>query len=160
MSDLSRSASRVQAALEAAGVDARVVELPASTRTAVEAAQAVGCEVAQIAKSLVFRDASGECVLVITSGTNRVDERRLGLSKAPAELVREVTGYAIGGIPPVGLLQPIRTLIDEDLLGFERIWAAAGTPNAVFELVPGDLPRLTGGTVTNVRTGLEIPDRR
>src|SRR5204863_7008957 len=150
LSGMSKSVTRVQAALEAAGITARVVELPQSTRTAAEAAQAVGCEVGQIAKSLVFTGADGEAVLVITSGTNRVDEKRLGLQRANADFVREKTGYAIGGIPPVGLATPLRTLIDEDLLRFERIWAAAGTPNAVFELSPADLPRLTGGTVIRV----------
>jgi prolyl-tRNA editing enzyme YbaK/EbsC (Cys-tRNA(Pro) deacylase) len=150
MPELSRAAARVQSALDAAGVDARVVELPASTRTAVEAAAAVGCEVAQIAKSLVFVDAEGEPVLVITSGTNRVNEKALGLKRASAELVRETTGYAIGGIPPVGHVQPIRTLIDEDLLKLDRIWAAAGTPNAVFELSPSDLVKMTGGRVLRV----------
>ena len=147
---LSSSAARVQAALEAAGIDARVVELPQSTRTAVEAAQACGCEVAQIVKSLVFVDGGGEAVLVLTSGTNRVDEKRLGLTKAPADFVREKTGYAIGGVPPAGLATPVRTLIDHDLLRFERIWAAAGTPNAVFEMRAADLPRLTGGELTSI----------
>jgi prolyl-tRNA editing enzyme YbaK/EbsC (Cys-tRNA(Pro) deacylase) len=147
---MSKSIERVQTALHAAGIDARVLELPQSTRTAAEAAQACGCEVAQIVKSLVFVDAHGEAVLVLTSGTNRVDEKRLGLQRASAELVREKTGYAIGGVPPVGLAAPLRTLIDEDLLRFERIWAAAGTPNAVFEMPAADLPRMTGGTVTRV----------
>lgn len=150
MADLSRAAARVQSALETVGIDARVIELPQSTRTAVEAAQACGCDVAQIVKSLVFVDANGDPVLVLASGTNRVDEKRLGLRRAPAELVREATGYAIGGVPPVGLITPLRTLIDEDLLRFERIWAAAGTPNAVFEMTAADLPRMTGGTVTRV----------
>ena len=145
-----KATERVQSALDAAGVTARVVELPQSTRTAAEAAAAVGCDVAQIAKSLLFVDAGGEPVLVITSGTNRVDEKRLGLQRAPAELVRERTGYAIGGVPPVGHATPIKTFIDEDLLRFERIWAAAGTPNAVFELSPADLPRMTGGQVIHV----------
>ena len=150
MADLSRAAARVQSALETAGIEARVVELPQSTRTAVEAAQACGCDVAQIVKSLVFVDAGGDAVLVLASGTNRVDEKRLGLRRASAEVVREKTGYAIGGVPPVGLATPLRTLIDEDLLRFERIWAAAGTPNAVFEMAAADLPRMTGGTVTRV----------
>jgi len=147
MTDLSRAATRVQTALQAAGLESRVIELPQSTRTAAEAAQAVGCEVGQIAKSLVFRDASGEAVLVITCGTNRVNEKRLGLERASADFVREKTGYAIGGIPPVGHATPLKTFIDEDLLRFERIWAAAGTPNAVFELSPGELAPLTGGAV-------------
>jgi prolyl-tRNA editing enzyme YbaK/EbsC (Cys-tRNA(Pro) deacylase) len=148
--EMSKSAARVQAALHAAGVEARVVELPQSTRTAAEAAQACGCEVAQIAKSLVFVGADGEAVLVIASGTNRVNEKRLGLQRASAEFVREKTGYAIGGVPPVAHATPLRTLIDQDLLRFERIWAAAGTPNAVFELSPADLPRITGGELTSI----------
>ena len=148
---LSASARRVQAALATAGLAADVVELPASTRTAQEAAAAVGCRVEQIAKSLVFRRTdSGEAVLVIAGGANRVDEKRLGLRRASAEVVREKTGYAIGGIPPVGLAAPIQTFIDEDLLRFERIWAAAGTPNAVFELLAADLPRIAGGEVIKV----------
>ena len=150
MSDLSRAAARVQSALDAAGIEARAVELPQSTRTAAEAAQAVGCEVGQIAKSLVFRDAGGEAVLVIASGTNRVNEKRLGLERASADFVRQKTGYAIGGIPPVGHATPLKTFIDEDLLRFDRIWAAAGTPNAVFELLAADLPRITGGNVIPV----------
>jgi len=150
MSDLSRAAARVQSALNAAGIEARAVELPQSTPTAAEAAQAVGCEVGQIAKSLVFRDAGGEAVLVIASGTNRVNEKRLGLERASADFVRQKTGYAIGGIPPVGHAAPLRTFIDEDLLRFDRIWAAAGTPNAVFELLAADLPRITGGNVIPV----------
>jgi prolyl-tRNA editing enzyme YbaK/EbsC (Cys-tRNA(Pro) deacylase) len=153
----SRSASRVQAALVAKGVTATVVELPASTRTAVEAAAAVGCDVAQIAKSLIFRGVtSGEPLLVIASGANRVNEARVGeaageaIGKADAEFVRARVGFAIGGIPPLGHDTPLRTFIDEDLLRFERIWAAAGTPNALFELSGADLPRLTGGRVLRV----------
>ena len=150
MNELPRAAARVQAALDSAGIETRVVELPQSTRTAAEAAQACGCEVAQIAKSLVFTGADGEAVLVITSGINRVDEKRLGLQRAGADFVREKTGYAIGGIPPVGLNNPLRTFIDQDLLRFDRIWAAAGTPNAVFELLPADLQRITNGNVISV----------
>jgi len=156
-SDLSRSAARVQAALDAAGVEARVAELPASTRTAVDAARAVGCEVAQIAKSLIFRGReSGAPILVIASGTNRVDEKLIAavvhepIEKASADFVRERTGYAIGGVPPAGHTEPIRTFIDADLLQFERIWAAAGTPNAVFELLPADLAKLTNGSIVKV----------
>ena len=151
MNELPRAAARVQAALDSAGIETRVVELPQSTRTAAEAAQACGCEVAQIAKSLVFTGADGEAVLVITSGINRVDEKRLGLQRAGAAFVREKTGYAIGGVPPIGLATPLRTLIDEELLRFERIWAAAGTPNAVFEMRAADLPRITGGELTSVK---------
>lgn len=154
---LSRSAARVQAALAAAGVIARVVELPASTRTAAEAASAIGCQVAQIAKSLVFRGAtSGNPILVIASGTNRVNESLVAavagepLGKADAEFVRARVGFAIGGVPPVGHDEPLATFIDEDLFRYDRIWAAAGTPHAVFELSPTDLPRLTGGRVMRI----------
>ena len=157
MNDLSRAATRVQSALDSAGVAARVVELPQSTRTAAEAAEAVGCEVGQIAKSLVFRGgSSGDAILVITSGSNRVSEQSVAaaagepIEKASAEFVRERTGYAIGGVPPVGHAQPLRTFIDQDLLRFERIWAAAGTPNAVFELCSSELPGMTGGRVIRV----------
>lgn len=157
MTDLSPSAARVQAALHAAGVVARVVELPASTRTAAEAASAIGCDVAQIAKSLIFRgQTSGEPLLVIASGTNRVNEKLVaeaageGLGKADADYVRERVGFAIGGIPPVGHDVKLATFIDEDLFRFDRIWAAAGTPHAVFELLPSDLEKMTGGSVIRV----------
>lgn len=156
-SPLSASAARVQAALDAANVTARVVELPGSTRTAAEAAAAIGCSVAEIAKSLVFRGvASGQPLLVIASGTNRVDEKQVAaiagepIAKADAEFVRERTGYAIGGIPPVGHADRLTTLIDEDLLTFERLWAAAGTPHAVFELTPQQLVAMTGGRVVKI----------
>jgi prolyl-tRNA editing enzyme YbaK/EbsC (Cys-tRNA(Pro) deacylase) len=148
----------VQAALAAAGVEARVVELPASTRTAAEAASAIGCQVAQIAKSLIFRGGtSGNPILVIASGTNRVHEALVSvaagetLGKADAEFVRSRVGFAIGGIPPVGHDEALATFIDEDLFLYDRIWAAAGTPHAVFELSPTDLPRLTGGRVLRIQ---------
>ena len=149
---------RVQQALAAAGVTGRVVEMPQTTRTAADAAKAIGCEVAQIAKSLVFRTReSGAPLLVIASGTNRVNESAVAAAigeeivKADADFVREQTGFAIGGVPPLGHASPIRTVIDEDLLRFDRIWAAAGTPNAVFELSAADLPRLTGGAVIAIK---------
>ena len=156
-SGLSGSARRVQDALREKGFGFEVVELPQTTRSAAEAAQAVGCRVEQIAKSLVFRGAeSGRPVLVIASGGNRVDERRLGeligepVAKATADFVREATGFAIGGVPPVGHAQPVETLIDEDLLRYEEIWAAAGTPSAVFRLTPGDLVTMTDGRVAAI----------
>lgn len=155
--DLSRSAQRVQQALEAAGASLQVVEMPASTRTAQEAAEAVGCEVANIAKSLIFTGkTSGEPVLVIASGANRVDtgtiEKAVGekVRMAKPEFVRERTGYAIGGVPPLGHATPIPTLIDADLMAMKRIWAAAGTPHALFELTPDLLERITGGKVLKV----------
>jgi prolyl-tRNA editing enzyme YbaK/EbsC (Cys-tRNA(Pro) deacylase) len=144
------SAVKVQAAL---GPAFQVLEFDESTRTSAEAAAAIGCEVAQIAKSLIFRAAtSGRAVLAIASGANRVDEKKLGrligekIARADADFVREKTGFAIGGVPPVGHAEPLTTLIDEGLFAFDVIWAAAGTPNAVFRLTPADLLRLTGGT--------------
>lgn len=154
---LSASAQRVQDALAAHGVTCHVVELPASTRTAGEAAQAVGCQVGQIVKSLVFRGRrTHRPVLVATSGANRVNERRLGelvgepVDKADAEYVRQRTGFAIGGVPPVGHVKPLEILIDTDLMQYEEIWAAAGTPRAVFKLTPAELVAITGGKVETV----------
>lgn len=151
---LSPSAQKVQQALQALGVTLQVVELPDSTRTAIEAAQAVGCQVGQIVKSLVFKTKrSQRALLVIASGSNRVDEKlieaRIGepLGKADAEFVRQQTGFAIGGVPPLGHASPLLTFIDQDLLQYERVWAAAGTPHAVFELNPADLARMTGGEI-------------
>ena len=155
--DLPPSAARVQSALDAHHASFRVIQMPSSTRTAQEAAAAIGCSVAQIAKSILFKGAtSGKAILVITSGANRVNEKviaeRTGepLVKATADFVRETTGYVIGGVPPVGFPQPIETWIDADLLQYGEIWAAAGTPFTVFGLQPQALPSLTGGTVITV----------
>ena len=148
------SAVRIQAVL---GPRFTVLEFDASTRTSAGAAAAIGCEVAEIAKSLVFKGArTGRPVLVVASGTNRVDEKKVAaligekIGRADAEFVREATGFAIGGVPPVGHATPPFTLIDEDLFRFEAIWAAAGTPNAVFKLTPAELQELTGGEVAAV----------
>lgn len=155
---LSASAHKVQQALQALGLDLQVVELPGSTRTAVEAAQAVGCQVGQIVKSLVFKaKRSQRPILVVASGPNRVDERRVEamigepLGKADADFVRQQTGFVIGGVPPLGHVQKLQTFIDEDLLQYEEIWAAAGTPHAVFRLTPGDLVKMTGGRVAAIK---------
>jgi prolyl-tRNA editing enzyme YbaK/EbsC (Cys-tRNA(Pro) deacylase) len=156
-SKLSASAQRVQDALQALGFTLQVVELPDSTRTAVEAAQAVGCQVGQIVKSLVFKAKRSEKpVLVIACGANRVDEQIIEgligepLGKADADYVRQRTGFVIGGVPPLGHITPIQTFIDQDLLQYEEVWAAAGTPHAVFRLNPADLERMTGGRVVRV----------
>ncbi len=156
-SGLSASAQRVQEALEARGVALRVMELPGSTRTAQEAADAAGCEIGQIVKSLVFKGGkSGEAVLVLTSGSNRVNEARVSeelgesLGLASADFVRETTGFAIGGVPPVGHPSSISTFIDEDLMRYEFIWAAAGTPRAIFKLTPDELVRITAGKIITV----------
>jgi prolyl-tRNA editing enzyme YbaK/EbsC (Cys-tRNA(Pro) deacylase) len=154
---LSPSALRVQQALQAQGFDLQVLELPDSTRTAMDAALAVGCQVGQIVKSLIFKaKRSGRPVLVVASGANRVNERIIEgliaepLGKADADFVRQHTGFAIGGVPPVGHLETLLTFIDQDLLQYSEIWAAAGTPNAVFRLSPADLARMTGGEVIGI----------
>ena len=155
--NLSLSAQRVQDALQTLGLSLQVVELPDSTRTAVEAAQAIGCQVEQIVKSLIFKSKkSGRPILVVASGVNRVNEKKLAgligepLGKADADFVRQRTGFAIGGVAPVGLTEEIETYVDEDLLQYEEIWAAAGTPHAVFSLTPNDLVKITGGRVVNI----------
>lgn len=154
---LSPSAQKVQAALLARGYTNQVVELPDSTRTSAEAAQAIGCQVGQIAKSLIFATRhSRRPILVIASGANRVDLEKVGalvgepLEKANAEFVLQHTGFVIGGVPPVGHRQPLETFIDQDLLQYEEIWAAAGTPHAVFQLTPQQLLALTQGQVIRV----------
>jgi prolyl-tRNA editing enzyme YbaK/EbsC (Cys-tRNA(Pro) deacylase) len=146
------AADRVTAVLRAAGVDAEIREFPEGTRTAPEAAAAIGCDVAQICKSLVFR-VGGAPLLVIASGANRVDEGRFGAVKADAAFVREQTGFAIGGVPPFGHARAIDTVIDEDLLRHDVVWAAAGTPRAVFAIAPEALVALSGGRVERVSPG-------
>ena len=153
----SSSSRKVQQALAAAGIATRVVELPQSAHTAAEAAAAIGCRLEQIAKSLVFRrQDSGEPVLVIASGGNRVNEqqvaRHLGaaIDKADAGFVRALTGFAIGGVPPLGHDTPLRTLVDEELLAFDAVWAAAGTPRSVFSISPAQLVAATGAAVIAV----------
>jgi prolyl-tRNA editing enzyme YbaK/EbsC (Cys-tRNA(Pro) deacylase) len=152
VSELSDSAKRVQDFLFAKGFSFEVKELPGSTRTAQEAADSIGCAVAQIAKSLVFSEKeTGLPILVIASGSNRVDlakiEKTTGLKlgKADGKYVKEKVGYAIGGIPPVGHDKALETILDTDLKKYEVIWAAAGTPFAVFRLKPADLESLTNG---------------
>lgn len=158
MKPLSASAQRVQDALTKLGMTLQVVELPNSTRSAADAAAAIGCTVGQIAKSLIFKTHGSERpVLVVASGSNRVDEKKVAvllsekITKADADFVRVQTGFAIGGVPPVGHTQKIITFIDEDLLAFEEIWAAAGTPNAVFRLTGDDLVRVTDGKLADVK---------
>jgi len=158
MSALPKSAQKVQDALDAFGLSLTVILMPDSTRTAQEAADALHCTVAQIAKSLIFRGTvSGRPILIIASGANRVNEKAVGrligekLARADADFVQKQTGYAIGGIPPVGHVAPIATYIDEDLLQYDEIWAAAGTPHAVFALTPDILKTMTGGEVISVR---------
>ena len=155
MSDeLPRSARRVRDALVALELDADIHRLTNSTRTAPEAAAAVGCELGAIVKSLVFRGVeSQEPVLALVSGDNRADEALIEaaigehVERPDAGYVREVTGYAIGGIPPVGHPAPVRTVLDEDLFRFEQVWAAAGHPHAVFPIEPRTLAAATGAAI-------------
>ena len=154
---LSTSAQKVQHILQTLGFPCQVVELSDSTRTAKEAAQAIGTRVEQIVKSLIFKgQLTSKPILVVASGTNRVNEKRLSelagepIGKADADFVRQSTGFAVGGVPPVGLASPIETYIDEDLLRYDEIWAAAGTPHAVFPLTPADLQKMTGGQVVTI----------
>jgi prolyl-tRNA editing enzyme YbaK/EbsC (Cys-tRNA(Pro) deacylase) len=156
---LTKSAQKVQDVLLARGLAPNVVELPGSTRTAIDAASIIGCEVAQIVKSLIFKTKQGDKpVLVLASGPNRVNEATIEsqvgekIVKADADFTKEVTGFAIGGIPPVGHAQKIDFIfIDEALLKFDSVWAAAGTPNAVFNLGSRDLLAMTGGTVLSIK---------
>ncbi len=155
--ELSSSAQKVQDILEALGFSCYVVELPDSTRTAREAAQAIGCRVEQIVKSLVFKGRrTNKPLLVVASGTNRVNEQRLSqlagepVEKADADFVRQRTGFVVGGVPPVGHTERIETFIDEDLLKYDELWAAAGNPHAVFRLTPAELKAMTGGLVVSI----------
>jgi prolyl-tRNA editing enzyme YbaK/EbsC (Cys-tRNA(Pro) deacylase) len=155
---LGASVRRVQEALAAAGGGHTVVTLAQSARTSADAARAVGCRVDQIAKSLVFRgEQTQRAVLVIASGANRVDERKVAgfvgepIGRADAEFVRARTGFAIGGVAPVAHAEALTILIDADLMQWPEIWAAAGHPNTVFKLTPDDLVRLTSGRVAAVK---------
>jgi prolyl-tRNA editing enzyme YbaK/EbsC (Cys-tRNA(Pro) deacylase) len=155
---LSAGAQRVQDALVALGCEGRLLQLPHPARTAADAAAAVGCEVGQIVKSLVFTlRGRGAPLLVLTSGANRVDEATLAgvvgepLDKADADFVREHTGFAIGGVAPVGHTSALATLIDEDLMTWPEVWAAGGHPSTVFSLAPRELARITGGRIVRVK---------
>jgi prolyl-tRNA editing enzyme YbaK/EbsC (Cys-tRNA(Pro) deacylase) len=157
MSELKPAPRRVQQAAEGLGLAVRVVEMAQSTRTAEDAAAACGCAVGQIIKSLVFRGKqSGKPVLLLVSGSNRVDQAGVAatigeaLDRPDAAFVREVTGFAIGGIPPFGHAQRLPTWIDRDLLQYETVWAAAGSPEAVFEVDPKRLAEAIGATVIGV----------
>jgi prolyl-tRNA editing enzyme YbaK/EbsC (Cys-tRNA(Pro) deacylase) len=155
---LSSSAQKIQDLLNSLGYDYTVIEHAESTRTAQEAADRAGCELGQIVKSLIFRGkTSGKPILVLTSGANRVDEKRISgyaeesIGRADADFVRAVTGFAIGGVPPIGHTKEMETYIDEDFLPYQTIWAAAGTPNAIFELKTEDLQKMTKGKIVQVK---------
>lgn len=148
---MSKSLKRVKAALEAAGLDCPVIECAGETRTAAQAAAEAGCEIDQIVKSIIYRGATtGHVVLFLTAGGNRVDDAKASaaagqeLGRADAALVRAETGFAIGGVAPIGHLSPVPTFLDPRLLNFGEVWAAAGTPRHIFAIAPADLHRLTG----------------
>jgi prolyl-tRNA editing enzyme YbaK/EbsC (Cys-tRNA(Pro) deacylase) len=152
------TALRTAQLLRERGIATQVVEFEQPTRTSAEAAAAIGCTVAEIAKSVVFRGAaSGQAVVVVASGDNRVSEAKVAslvgemLARADADFVREATGYAIGGVAPVGHAKAVKLLLDKDLRRFARIWAAGGTPYSVFPLTPDELARLTGAAWSDVK---------
>jgi Cys-tRNA(Pro) deacylase len=157
MTQLSTSAQKIQNLLTELGYVYTVIEHAESTRTAQEAADRAGCELGQIVKSLIFMGKSGKPILVLTSGANRVDEKRIStyagekISRADADFVRRVTGFAIGGVPPIGHAEKMETYIDEDFLVYQLVWAAAGTPNAIFELKTEDLQKMTNGKIAQVK---------
>ena len=153
-----RASTRPQALLVGAalGPSFTVVEFDESTHTAQEAADAIGCQLAQIAKSILFRSASGRPVLVIASGINKVDEKKIRallgekIERASPDFVKEMTGFEVGGVPPLGHASPCVTYLDEDLKAFPTLWAAGGTPNAVFEIGFEPLAEMSGATVADV----------
>ncbi|ATE58784.1 YbaK/EbsC family protein [Thauera sinica] len=152
------TALRTAQLLADAGIDTRVVEFEQPTRTSADAAAAIGCSVAEIAKSIIFRgERSGQAIVVVASGDNRVSEAKVAalvaepLARADADFVRSATGYAIGGVAPLGHAQPVKLLLDEDLQRFDTLWAAAGTPFSVFPLTPAQLRQLTGAEWLDVR---------
>ncbi len=155
---LSPTAQKVQDILKSQGFNYTVIEHSESTRTAQEAAQRAGCELGQIIKSLIFKGkTSNKPILVLTSGANRVDEKRISeyagehIARADADFVRAAAGFTIGGVPPLGHAQKMEAYVDEDLLQYKTVWGAAGTPNAIFELTPDDLIKMTGGKVARVK---------
>lgn len=154
MLTLSKNAKKIQEFLALSNLPLKVIELPNSTHTAQDAANVIGCEIAHIVKSLIFYNKrTGEPLLILVSGKNRVNEVKISsivgdpIAKANAEYAREVTGFVIGGIPPLAHKQKIKTFIDQDLLHYNEIWAAAGTPNAVFCLPASKLIELTDGQI-------------
>ncbi len=158
MEALKESAKIVQDLIFELGYTNKVIELPNSARTAKEAADALNCEVAQIAKSIIFKlESSNSPVLIVASGINRVNEKQIEkilndkLGKADADFVREQTGFVIGGVAPIGHKNQVMTFIDEDLLQYKAVWAAAGHPKAIFQLTPNELIEMTKGKVVNIK---------
>jgi prolyl-tRNA editing enzyme YbaK/EbsC (Cys-tRNA(Pro) deacylase) len=155
---LSPTAQKIQDLLTSLAFNGKVIEFQESTRTAQEAAERAGCTLGQIIKSLIFTGkTTGKAILVLTSGANRVDEKRISeyagepIGRADADFVRTMTGFAIGGVPPLGHVHKMETYLDEDLLQYTTIWAAAGTPKAIFELTPEALQKMTDGKIVKVK---------
>jgi prolyl-tRNA editing enzyme YbaK/EbsC (Cys-tRNA(Pro) deacylase) len=155
---LSPTAQKVQDLLTSLGFTCNVIEFQESTRTAQEAAERAGCTLGQIIKSLIFKGkTTDKPILVLTSGANRVNEERISeyagepIGRADADFVRTVTGFAIGGVPPLGHAHKMETYLDEDLLQYITVWAAAGTPNAIFELTPNDLQKMADGKTVKIK---------
>lgn len=153
---MSKSLKRVRAALGDAGIAAEILEMTSETRTAEQAATAAGCHVDQIAKSIIFRgEETGHVVLFLTAGSNTVDTTKAShiagqdLGKADANLIRAETGFAIGGVAPVGHLTSVRSFMDPRLMEFDQVWAAAGTPRHIFAISPADLQHMTGAELTD-----------
>ena len=159
MSDLHPNARRVAEVARSHGLTIDVHTFPEGTKTAADAAAAIGVEVGQIVKSLIFA-VDGEVVLAYVSGANQLDEKKLAraaggakASRVDADVVRQATGYPIGGVPPFGHATPLRVFVDPDLLGYDEVWAAAGTWNDVFPISPEVLVRVSGGEVVDLRRG-------
>jgi Cys-tRNA(Pro) deacylase len=155
------SAQKVEEAARELGLAVQIVEFEQTTRTAEDAAAAIGCEVAQIVKSLCFA-VNDRPIMTLVSGVNRLDERKLAalcgvgrkkVKRADAEMVKEATGFSIGGVPPFGHISPLPIYVDEDLTHFDVIWAAAGTPFAVFAVKPAELLQVSGGVLVDLKVG-------
>ena len=151
-----RNVRAVVEAGRALGVDVHPREFPDSTRSAADAALAIGVDLGQIIKSLVF-SVDGEVVVALVSGDNLLDERKLAVCaggesawREDADTVRDATGFPVGGVPPFGHREPLRVFVDEDLLDFEELWAAAGTPHVNFSILPSELVKATGGLVCDL----------
>lgn len=154
---LKDSSRRIQQVLQQHNLDIRVIEFKDTTRSAQEAADTIGCEIGQIAKTLIFKGANAKPICIIASGKNRVDEKKIeqligqAIEKSDADFVLKYTGFAIGGVPPVGYTLDIEPLIDRDLMSYTEIWAAAGTPFAVFNITPANLVHITGGRIVDIK---------
>jgi Cys-tRNA(Pro) deacylase len=159
MSDVHPNVSRVVSAARERGLEINTKRFPEGTKTAADAAAAIGVTVGQIVKSLVF-GVDGEIVMALVSGSNQLDEKKLALAaggakcaRVDADAVREATGYAIGGVPPFGHSTQLRVFVDPDLLQYDEVWAAAGTWNDNFGAAPADIVRVSGGVVTDLKRG-------